>query len=474
MINGTKRVPKFHHAVITLFCIAAILSCNAKSVENQSDSSKESSQAVQPNIVFILADDLGYGHIGSYGQEIIKTPELDQLAKEGLRFTQAYSGSTVCAPSRSVLMTGQHTGHTTVRANFGPSGERIPLNDEDITVAEVLKAAGYTTGMIGKWGLGEPGTTGLPNVQGFDFWFGFLNQHKAHSFYPSHLWRNNKMVNLNENENGQRQTYVQDLFMDETLQFIRTNKENPFFLYLPFTLPHTELAADSEMMEQYRGKFDETPYPPIHGRPEVKEPKATYAAMVSTLDRDVGRILRELEKQGIAENTIVIFTSDNGPAAEEGTVAESFNGSGPLRGIKRDLYEGGIRVSLIVRWPNKVPAGQVDQNSQVAFWDFLPTFAELAGVHTPEGVDGISIVPSLLRGTAVGNDRPLYWEFLQNEKSEKKKAVRWGNWKAVQNSEKTKLELYDLNADIGETSDIAEQHPELVKKLKAYMDSASD
>ena len=314
-----------------------LAACKGVSEDSQQSDGHTAGDAPGPNVIFILADDLGYGHLGSYGQEDIETPELDELARNGMRYTQAYAGSTVCAPSRSVLMTGQHTGHTTVRGNWGPDGERVPLKDSDITVAEVLKSAGYTTGMIGKWGLGEPGTSGLPNKQGFDYWYGFLNQHNAHSFYPPYLWRNDRIVYYNENETGQRQTYVQDLFIEEALQFIRSNKDEPFFLYLPFTLPHTELAAREEMVEKYRGRFDEVVHPAELGRPAVLEAKATYAGMVSTLDHDVGRILQELDQLGIAENTIVIFTSDNGAANEHGAVSDYFDGTGPLRGIKRDI-----------------------------------------------------------------------------------------------------------------------------------------
>lgn len=461
-------------ASLVLIVAAWLAVCDQAAADSSSPVTQDSAWPLRPNIVFILADDLGYGHLGSYGQEVIETPELDRLASGGLLFTQAYAGSTVCAPSRSVLMTGQHTGHTTVRANFGPDGERIPLNDDDITVAEVLKSAGYTTGMIGKWGLGEPGTTGLPNKQGFDHWFGFLNQHNAHSFYPPYLWRNDRIVYFNENENGQRQTYVQDLFIEDALQFIRANKDRPFFLYLPFTLPHTELAARDDMLEKYRGRFDDMPFPSKDGRPPVEESKATYAAMVSTLDHDVGRVMQELEKQGIAENTLVIFTSDNGAATEDGAVAEYFNGSGPLRGIKRDLYEGGIRVPMIASWPGKIAAGVVDESSHVVFWDFLPTFAELAGAEPPDGLDGISIVPSLLEGTAVGNDRPLYWEFRQKPHTEMKQAVRWGRWKAVRTGQQAELEMYDLETDVGETNDIAPNNPELVSKFEAYLASVRD
>jgi arylsulfatase A-like enzyme len=462
-------------SVISIFCLViSLAACDGETEEPRQSDGHASEDASRPNIIFILADDLGYGHLGSYGQVDIETPELDELARNGLRYTQAYAGSTVCAPSRSVLMTGQHTGHTTVRGNWGPDGERVPLNDSDITVAEVLKSAGYATAMIGKWGLGEPGTSGLPNKQGFDHWFGFLNQHNAHSFYPPYLWRNDRIVYYNENETGQRQTYVQDLFIEEALEFIRSSKNQPFFLYLPFTLPHTELAAREAMVEKYRGRFDEVVHPAELGRPAVPEAKATYAGMVSTLDHDVGRIVRELEEQGIAENTIVLFTSDNGAANEHGAVSEYFDGTGPLRGIKRDMYEGGIRVPLIASWPGTIPAGTTDAASHVTFWDFLPTFAELAGAELPDDLelDGISITPSLLHGAEVGNDRPLYWEFRQKPDSGLKQAVRWGRYKAVRLSEDADLEIYDLQDDIGETRDIADQYPDLVEKFESYLRTA--
>jgi len=461
--------------VISILClIISLAGCGGVADESQHSDDSLQGDSSKPNIIFIMADDLGYGHLGSYGQTVIETPELDELARNGLRYTQAYAGSTVCAPSRSVLMTGQHTGHTTVRGNRGPDGERVPLQDSDITVAEVLKSAGYTTAMIGKWGLGEPGTSGLPNEQGFDHWFGFLNQHNAHSFYPPYVWRNDRIVYLNENEHGQRQTYVQDLFVEEALQYIRSKKDETFFLYLPFTLPHTELAAREEMVEKYRGMFEDVVFPAELGRPAVPEAKATYAGMVSTLDYDVGRIVRELELQGIAENTIVIFTSDNGAAAEHGVKSEYFDGSGPLRGIKRDMYEGGIRVPLIVSWPGKIAAGETDDSSHVAFWDFLPTFAELGGAEVPADLelDGISITPSLLRRAEVGNDRPLYWEYLEKPDEGLKQAVRWGRWKAVRLGEDADLEIYDLQEDLGETRDVADQHPDLVDKFESYLRSA--
>jgi len=476
MLLRRATVNRTINAISVLGLILLAAGCDATGKEPAKPVDQSRSEFSRPNIIFIMADDLGYGHLGSYGQTDIETPELDQLARDGLRYTQAYAGSTVCAPSRSVLMTGQHTGHTTVRGNWGPDGERIPLKDSDVTVAEVLKSAGYKTAMIGKWGLGEPGTSGLPNQQGFDHWFGFLNQHKAHKFYPEYVWRNDRIVYLDENETGQRQTYVQDLFLGEALEFIRSNKDEPFFLYLPLTLPHTELAAREEMVDKYRGKFEEVVHPAELGRPAVPEAKATYAGMVSTLDQDVGRIVRELEEQGIAENTIVIFTSDNGAANEHGAVSEYFDGTGPLRGIKRDLYEGGIRVPLIVSWPGTISAGKVDDSSHVTFWDFLPTLAELGGAEVPENLnlDGISVAPSFLHGATVGNDRPLYWEFRLKPDTSLMQAVRWGRWKAVRLSEEAELEIYDLDEDIGETRDVAVQHPELVEKFEAFLRSAAD
>ncbi|NQZ90034.1 MAG: arylsulfatase [Colwellia sp.] len=471
-------MPKFHYIVVTLLCCTSLFSCDAnspkKQSEKQTDNSAELSKVNKPNIIFIMADDLGYAQIGSYGQKIIETPALDKLANEGLRFTQAYAGSTVCAPSRSVLMTGQHTGHTTVRLNKSSTGERIPLNDEDVTIAEVLKGAGYTTGMIGKWGLGEPGTTGSPSKQGWDYFFGYINQHKAHYYFPAHLWRNDNMVNYNENELGLRNTYSQDLFLTETVQFIQKNKDKPFFLYLPSLLPHTELYADDRHFAKYKDKFEETPYQSKNNLPLIEQPRATYAAMVSRLDEYVGKIMAELEAQGIADNTMVIFTSDNGAAREEGSDPDFFNANGELRGIKRDLYEGGIRVPFIVRWPGKVAAGTVDEKSQIAFWDILPTFAEIAGVNTPKNVDGISILPSFLQGETVGNERPLYWEFKQNETIPIKKALRLKNWKMVKVTPESDLELYDLDNDLSETTNIADKHPKIVQKLKLIMEQAGD
>jgi len=462
-------VLKFQKAIFVIVYAMTVIGCSEQSKPTLTKIAEQ-----PPNIIFIMADDLGYAQIGSYGQELIQTPALDKLADEGLRFTQAYSGSTVCAPSRSVLMTGQHTGHTTIRLNKSSTGERIPLNDEDITVAEILKEAGYTTGMIGKWGIGEPGTTGMPNKQGWDYFFGYLNQHKAHYYFPPHLWRNEHMVNYNENELGLRNTYSQDLFLEETVQFIQKNKDKPFFLYLPSLLPHTELAADDKNLAKYKDKFEETPFKSKHNLPVVEQPRATYAAMVSTLDEYVGIVMSELEKHGISDNTIVIFTSDNGATKEEGADPDFFNANGKLRGLKRDLYEGGIRVPFIVRWPGKVAAGAVDEQSQIAFWDILPTFADLAGATAPSNIDGISLLPSFLNGETVGNERPLYWEFKQNETKPIKKAIRWKNWKLVKVTPESNVELYDLDNDVSETTNIAVKHPNIVKKLLGIMEKSSN
>jgi len=383
-----------------------------------------------PNIIYIMADDLGYGDLGCYGQKLIKTPHIDRMAAEGLRFTDFYSGSTVCAPTRSCLMTGLHTGHTRVRGNKSMEDKRVPLLGEDVTVAEVLKQAGYVTGIIGKWGLGDPGTTGVPNRQGFDYWFGYLNQQKAHSYYPPYLWRNEEKYLLPGNEDGQRKQYSHDLFTAEALAFIKQNKGKRFFLYLPYTIPHGDYEIPSD--EPYSGR-------------DWPEESKNRAAMITLMDRDVGRIFKLLNDLGLDSKTLVFFCSDNGPPKFE----ELFDSNGPLRGIKRDMYEGGIRVPMIVRWPGKVKAGAV--SDQVwAMWDFLPTAAELAGVKPPGDIDGMSMLNALL-GKKQKSHEFLYWEFLRYGVFYQ--AVRMGNFKAVR-KDFSKLELYDLSKDLGEKNDV--------------------
>jgi len=420
----------------------------------------------KPNIIFIMADDLGYGDLGCYGQKKIKTANLDRMAREGMRFSQHYSGSTVCAPSRCSLMTGKHTGHCYIRGN-----DRLPLRKEDVTVAEVLKEAGYATGITGKWGLGEPGTSGIPNRKGFDEWLGFLNQRNAHSYYPEYLWQNEKKVMLEGNAGGKREEYCHDMFSEFAVDFIRRHKDEPFFLYFASTIPHVELAVPEDSIAAYRGKFPEKPFKGSSDHYcSQATPHAAYAGMVSRLDGDVGKILDEIKKCGIEEDTIVIFTSDNGPEKKAGADPRFFDSNGPMKGVKRDLYEGGIRVPLIVRWK-----GQVQQGSQCghacAFWDFMPTFAELGDGKCPDGIDGLSIVPSLMGDAAEQKKHEfLYWEFHEQGK---KQAVRMGDWKGVRTNvykrPNANWELYDLADDIGERHNIAGKHPQVVERIKNYV-----
>jgi arylsulfatase A-like enzyme len=416
----------------------------------------------RPNIVFILSDDLGYGELGCYGQKMIKTPRIDRMAAEGIRFTDFYAGCTVCAPSRCTLMTGQHTGHCRIRGN-----EQLPLSAEDVTVAKMLRAGGNATGIIGKWGLGEPGSSGIPNRQGFDYWFGYLDQVHAHNYYPDYLWRNEEKVSLpNVVEKGvakKRVTYSHDLFAAEALEFVEKHHDKPFFLYLALTIPHANNEAAKNGMEVP----DDKPYSD-RDWPQVEKNKA---AMISRMDTDVGRLLDKLKALGLDERTIVFFTSDNGPHHEGGVDPAFFRASGPLRGVKRDLYEGGIRVPMIVRWPGRIAAGQVS-DVVWAFWDFLPTAAELAGAQPPAGIDGVSIAPALLAPagkTVAPAHEFLYWEFHEGGF---RQAVRMGRWKAVRTKLDRPLELYDLRDDLGETTNVAAKHPEIVATIDAYLKRA--
>lgn len=404
-----------------------------------------SKKEMKPNIIFIMADDLGYHDLGSYGQKKILTPHLDQMADEGIRFTNVYSGSTVCAPARSVLMTGQHTGNTTVRGNFtqasGLPGRRVPLQESDTTLADVIKQAGYATGITGKWGLGEPGTTGIPNKQGFDEWFGYLNQRHAHTYYPEYLWRNEERVILEGNLDGKREVYTHDLFANFALDFIRENRDTNFFLYLAYTVPHSDYEIP-----------DTDPYTDSLWTDNEK----IHAAMITRMDRDIGRMMQLLTDLGIDDNTIVFFCSDNG-AAEfwEGRFDSSF----PLRGRKRDMYEGGIRVPMVVRYPVKVPAGKVSDQPWY-FPDVLPTIADLAGVTPPASIDGISVLPLLFGENQETDDRIFYWEFWERGFQQ---AARWRNWKAVKLGPDMNVELYDLSIDISEENNLAAEFPEIVK-----------
>jgi arylsulfatase A len=440
----------------------------------------------RPNIVFIIADDLGYGDIGPYGQTRIQTPHLDRMAREGVRFTQFYSGSPVCAPARSTLMTGQHTGHTPIRGNkpAPPIGQE-PLPAEAVTLAEVLKEAGYVTGAFGKWGLGGPGTEGSPIRQGFDEFFGYLDQSRAHFYYPEFLFHGEERAPLPGNRvrpdprlEGagwvvERGVYSHDTIAAAALDFIERHRDRPFFLYVPFTIPHAELEAPADAYAPYvdasgQSVFEERPYPGEHYGPQPM-PRATYAAMITRMDRDVGRILDKLKELGLDRKTIVFFTSDNGPHREGGHDPEYFDSNGPLRGIKRDLYEGGIRVPMLVWWPGTVPAGATSDHVW-AMWDVLPTLAELAGARVPEGIDGLSMVAALTGRGRPPEHRYLYWEFYEQGS---RQAVRVGRWKAVRQPMLTgPIELYDLENDPGEQRDVAAEHPEIVARLRAYMDEA--
>jgi len=426
----------------------------------------------KPNIIFILADDLGYGDLGCYGQQQIKTPNIDKLAAEGLRFTDHYAGSTVCAPSRCCLMTGLHTGHAYIRGNreVRPMGQE-PIPAGTVTVAKLLKEAGYTTALIGKWGLGGPGSTGIPTRQGFDYFFGYLCQRHAHNYYPEFLFRNEERVPLAGNKVGQprpdgagvaveRAQYSHDLMTQEALDFLERSKDKPFFLYLAFTIPHANNEAGKEGME--------VPTDQPYSDRDWPQQEKNHAAMITRMDRDVGRIMAHLKELGIDENTLVLFSSDNGPHREGGADPEFFHSNGPLRGIKRDLYEGGIRVPLIARWPGKIEKGRVTAHVS-AFWDFLPTAAEIAGVAAPSNIDGISYLPTLLGGKQREHEF-LYWEFHEGGSS--KQAVRMGKWKALRLRPSAPLELYDLSTDIGEKNNIAGEHPDIVEKIEAYLKTA--
>lgn len=421
----------------------------------------------KPNIIFILADDLGYGDVGCYGQKKIKTPNIDRLAAEGMRFTQAYAGSTVCAPSRCALMTGLHTGHCRVRGNA-----RVPLRPEDVTVAEILKRAGYVTALIGKWGLGEPGSTGIPNRQGFDYFYGYLNQHHAHNYYPDYLWRNEKKVRLKNvvDPRGwatKKVEYSHDLFTEEALAFIEKNKARPFFLYLAWTIPHANNELGRYTARKGRENGMEVPSDEPYSKMPWPQAQKNHAAMITRMDRDLGRILALLERLDLDEDTIIFFTSDNGPHREGGARPEFFNSSGGLRGFKRSMHEGGVRVPMIVRWKGRIRPGSTSDFIW-AFWDFLPTAAELAGADAPNNLDGISVVPVLLGKEKKSKPRFLYWEFHERGFHQ---GGRLGKWKVVRHN-LGPIELYDLSADRSEKHDVARKYPEVATRLQRLLETS--
>ncbi len=448
------RMNKKNIANLMLFC-APIYACNTA----------EKTEQQRPNVIFILADDLGYGDIEPYGQEIIKTPYLTQMASEGMLFTQHYSGSTVSAPSRGSLITGLHTGHTQIRGNKELAGEgQQPMEADTFTVGKMMKSAGYSTGLFGKWGLGYPESPSTPNKMGFEEFYGYNCQRQAHSYYPEHLWRNEEKVILQGNKDGERNTYSQELIHQEALQFIRNNKDVPFFAMLTYTLPHAELNLPHDSIYHiYEDMFEETPH--TGGYHDSEKPRASFAAMVSLLDKYVGEVIQELKEQGIDDNTIVIFTSDNGPHKEGGADPEFFNSSGPLRGIKRDLFEGGIRVPMIVRYPNKIKAGIIT-NHISAFWDIMPTLANITNTELPKDkqIDGISFHPTLLNEGQQKEHEYLYWEFHERGGH---LALRQNDWKIIILNAKSdeKVELYNLTSDLGESNNLIDKEPEKTKEM---------
>ncbi|MCB1205359.1 MAG: arylsulfatase [Verrucomicrobiae bacterium] len=417
----------------------------------------------QPNLIFILSDDLAQGDCGSYGQKLIATPSLDRMAREGTRYTQAYCGTTVCAPSRTSLMTGLHMGHSPIRANreIQPEGQK-PLPEGTFTVAKLLKDAGYATAAIGKWGMGMFDTTGSPLKNGFDHFFGYNCQRHAHSYFPTYLYNDDRRFDLSGNDGnnkveGKGATYAQDLIADETLRWVREQKDHPFFLFYPITLPHGTFQIDDQ------GLYRDKPW---------TEQQKNYAAMVTRLDSDVGRLLDLLVELGIEKNTLVMFAGDNGssfdPKSEIGKLFDQTMG-GKLRGFKRSMYEGGLRQAAFAWWPGTVPAGRLSDEPW-AFWDYLPTVAELTGSPIPAGVktDGLSLA-SFLKGGPAPARESFYWELHEGGNSIQ--AVRWGDWKAVRNGPSKPIEIYDLESDVGETTDLAPARPELVARAEALMKS---
>ena len=448
----------------------------------------------KPNIIYIYADDLGYGELGCYGQQKIKTPNLDQIAKEGIRFTQHYTSAPVCAPARCMLMTGKHSGHSYIRGNYelgefgdDQEGGQMPLPEGTFTIAKLMKQAGYTTAAIGKWGLGMASTTGNPNKQGFDYFYGYLDQKQAHNYYPTHLWENGKWDTLNNTfiqvhrplskeapdaafNYYKGKDYSLTKMADKTLAFIKKNKNKPFFLYLPYTGPHVSLQAPDEVVNEYIGKFDEKPYRGENGYAATLYPLSTYAGIITYLDKQVGRIMKLLKELDLDSNTIVLFSSDNGATFNVGGAnTDFFNSVAGLRGKKQDLYEGGIREPLIARWPKKIPAGKVTNHVSVQF-DLMATLAEITGVKVLPN-DGISFLPTLL-----GNEKKqkkhdfLYFEFPEKTGQV---AIRIGDWKGVKtNMKKDKnapWEIYNLALDVNETTDLAKSQPELVKQMEVIM-----
>lgn len=448
----------------------------------------------KPNIIYIYADDLGYGELGSYGQTKIKTPNLDRMAKEGMRFSQHYSGAPVCAPSRSILMTGKHSGHSYIRGNYelggfadSLEGGQMPLHEGAYTIAKMLKERGYSTALTGKWGMGVTGTTGSPLKHGFDYYYGYLDQKQAHNFYPTHLWENDKWDALNNHVFSVHgkidpktatdadfakfigKDYAPAKITQKALGFLEKNKDKPFFLYLPYPLPHLALQAPEEYVKKYIGQFDEKPYFGEKGYAPNKYPLSTYAAMITFLDDQVGIIMDRIKKLGLDENTIIMFSSDNGATFSAGVDTKFFNSVSGLRGLKMDLYEGGIRVPFIARWPNKIKANTVSSHVSGQL-DIMATLAEISGDKI-SNTDGISLLPELTGKKEEQKKHDfLYFEYPENGGQ---LAVRIGNWKGVKTNVRKepngKWQLFDLSKDRNETTDNASSNPQIIAEMNAIV-----
>ncbi|ETZ24744.1 hypothetical protein N824_00540 [Pedobacter sp. V48] len=452
--------------------------------------SQGKAQRKKPNIIYIYADDLGYAEIGAYGQKKIKTPNLDKLAKEGMKFTQHYTSTPVCAPARCMLMTGKHGGHSYIRGNYEMGGfpdsleaGQMPLPEGTFTIPKMLKEAGYVTALTGKWGLGMNNTTGSPLKQGFDYYYGYLDQKQSHNFYPSHLWENDEKVMLDnpymyvhktldstkatdkDFDYYKGKVYSPDMMTKKAVSFINEQKSKPFFLYMPYTIPHVSLQAPDEYVKKYIGQFNEHPYYGQQGYAPTKYPYSTYAAMITYLDDQVGIIMAEIKKLGLDDNTIIMFSSDNGATFNGGVNAKFFNSVDGLRGLKMDVYEGGIREPFIARWPGKIPANTTSDFVSVQF-DMMATFAAITGTK-PNNTDGISLLPTLLGKNKDQKQRDyIYWEYPEKGGQ---LAIRMGDWKGVKVNLRKNLnnpwQIFNLKTDRNETTDIASEHPELTKRF---------
>ena len=459
--------------------VAALTAISLSSCGAMGENEQIAKKVDKPNVIFILADDLGYADLSCLGQTKFSTPNIDRLASQGMMFTQHYSGSSVSAPSRSCLITGQHTGHTVIRGNKElPVEGQHPMPSDTYTVFQMLKENGYKTSVFGKWGLGAPDTEGAPQNQNVDVFFGYNCQRQAHNYYPYHLWHNGEKIMLDGNEDKNETDYAPDLIHKEALDFIKENKDTTFFMWYTSVLPHAELKVPEKELMAFVGKpqyEDEKPYAGCDegvyykngGYGSQQYTHAAFAAMVSVLDKQVGEICATLDSLGIAENTIVVFTSDNGPHLEGGADPDFFNSNGDFRGYKRDLYEGGIRVPMIVRWD-----GVVEENTKSdhisAFWDFLPTMADIIGAERPKNIDGISFLPELTKSGVQEKHDYLYWEFHEENG---RQAIRQGDWKAVKYDVHNdgKIELYNLKDDVAEEVDVAGAYPDKVAEMDSLM-----